>query len=96
MERKDWELRVYKQDRRCKAGERLVKPYTYPNWTQAEMAEEVRVLRLALYTSADGYRLEFEPYKTKVRSLMTGAEVEIRAKDKGTCLDPSQERYWSM
>lgn len=32
----------------------------------------------------------------KVRSLMTGAEVEIPAQDRGTCVDPSTERYWSM
>ena len=96
QERKDWELRIYKADRRCKTGERFVKPYTYPNWTQAEMAEEVRVLRLALYRPADGWRLEFEPYKTKVKNLISGKEVEIRTADVGTCCDPSQERFWSM
>ena len=31
-----------------------------------------------------------------VQSLMTGAKVKIRMADKGTCLDPSTERYWSM
>ena len=96
MERQSWELRVYKADRRCKNGERFVKPYTYTNWTREEMAEEVRVLRRDLYSQADGYRLEFEPYTTRVRNLVTGQEVEIRTADRGTCCDPSQERFWSM
>lgn len=32
----------------------------------------------------------------KVKNLMSGAEVEIRRADRGTCVDPSTERYWSM
>lgn len=31
-----------------------------------------------------------------VRSLMTGAEVQIRESDRGGPCDPSTERYWSM
>ena len=31
-----------------------------------------------------------------VKSLMNGAEVEIRREDRGTCVDPSTERYWTM
>ena len=96
QERKDWTLSVYKRDLRCKTRERKAGSYTYPNWTQQEMAEEVRVLRLGLYHPADGWRLEFEPYKTKVRNLITGQEVEIRTEDRGGVCDPSTERYWSM
>lgn len=33
--------------------------------------------------------------KVKVKSLMTGEEVEIRLSDLGTATDPSQERYWT-
>ena len=32
----------------------------------------------------------------KVKSMMTGELVEIPRGDKGTCLDPSMERYWTM
>jgi hypothetical protein len=32
----------------------------------------------------------------KVKNLMSGAEVEIRRADRGSCVDPSTERYWSM
>jgi hypothetical protein len=31
-----------------------------------------------------------------VKNLMSGADVEIRRADRGTCVDPSTERYWSM
>lgn len=34
--------------------------------------------------------------KVQVISLMTKQPVMISACDVGTCLDPSQERYWSM
>lgn len=36
-----------------------------------------------------------EPMVT-VTSLMTGADVQIRKSDVGTCVDPSTERYWTM
>jgi len=31
-----------------------------------------------------------------VKHLLTGAEVEIRREDRGTCVDPSTERYHTM
>ena len=31
-----------------------------------------------------------------VKNLMSGQDVEIRRSDRGTCVDPSTERYWSM
>jgi hypothetical protein len=95
-ERKDWTLTVYKRDYRCKAGERLVKKYAYPDWTQDQMAAEVKDLRQDLYKTEDGWRLEFAASWYKTKSLMTGQEVTIRAEDRGTCCDPSQERFWSM
>jgi len=36
-----------------------------------------------------------EPMVT-VKSLMTGADVQIRKSDVGTCVDPSTEHYWTM
>lgn len=46
------------------------------------------------YTTYDDYTQNVV-YKRKVRSLMTGKEVEI---DSNTprCCDPSSELYWSM
>ena len=96
MERKDWTLSVYKRDLRCRAGERKVNEYRYNDWTQAQMAEETRDLRNTVYRAELGWRLEFSASWVKTRNLMTGKEVEIRAEDRGTCCDPSQERFWSM
>jgi hypothetical protein len=31
-----------------------------------------------------------------VKNLMSGQDVEIRRSERGTCVDPSTERYWSM
>jgi hypothetical protein len=31
-----------------------------------------------------------------VKNLMSGADVEIRRGDRGSCIDPSTERFWSM
>ena len=96
QERKDWVLRVYKRDLRCKTGERQVNEYRYTDWTQAQMAAEVRDLRSALYKPTAGWRLEFHASWVKVKNIMTGAEVAIRAEDQGGVCDPSQERFWTM
>ena len=96
QERKDWVLRVYKRDLRCKSGERQVNEYRYNDWTQAQMAEEVRDLRNTVYRAELGWRLEFHASWVKVRNIMTGAEVAVRAEDRGSVCDPSQERFWSM
>jgi len=95
-ERKDWILRVYKRDYRCKTRERLVKTYPYVDWTESQMAAEVTDLRRDLYKREDGWRLEFEASWYKVKSLISGQEVTVRAEDRGTCCDPSQERFWTM
>ena len=36
-----------------------------------------------------------EPMVT-VKSLMNGADVQIRMSERGGCCDPSTERYWMM
>jgi hypothetical protein len=35
-------------------------------------------------------------HPVKVRSLMSGKMVELKASQVGTCIDPSTELYWSM
>ena len=35
-------------------------------------------------------------FKVTVKNLMNGKDVEIRRGDRGTCVDPSTERFWSM
>lgn len=92
----DWCLRVYKKDLRCKAGERMVYEYHYPDWSRESMAAEVADLRKDLYPAKDGWRLEFHEAWVTVKNMMTGKDVQIRAEDRGGVCDPSQERFWSM
>ena len=95
MERKDWELHVYKADRRYNKGERKVNVYTYKDWTRTQMLDEVASLRKDLYRQQDGWRLEFNPSTITVKNLMTGADVTIAA-DTPWCCNPASETYWSM
>ena len=95
-ERKEWCLRTYKKDRRYKEGERLVDVKYYKDWTVEQMAAEVKSLRTHCYRLADGWRLEYYAAWVEVRNLMTGQPITIAADAQGTCMDPSQERYWTM
>ncbi len=96
QERKDWILQVWKRDMRCTTGLRRVNEYKYNDWTEQQMAEEVRDLRNTLYRAEQGWCLKFHPATVTVRNLISGADVTIRTEDRGTCCDPSQERYWTM
>ena len=96
QERKEWCLRTYKRDRRYKEGERLVGVYYYKDWTVEQMAAEVKSLRTHCYRLADGWRLEYYAAWVEVRNIMNGQMVKIAADQQGTCMDPSQERFWSM
>ncbi len=46
--------------------------------------------------SLKAYNELFANKKVLVKNLMTGKMVEILESDKGTCNDPSQERYFTM
>jgi len=97
IELKDWTMRIYAKDRRCKTGERLHKTYAYKDKHEQWMQEEVRDLQwtgFAMYP-ASKYRIEFDPTWVVVKSLMTGEPVTIRAEDRGGPCDPSMERFWS-
>jgi len=86
---------IYKQDRRCKEGRRLVSTTVWQNRDDAEMHREARELEYSLYPSRLGYTIEYFPFYKTVKSLMTGAEVSIPT-DTPRCLDPSSELYWTM
>jgi len=94
IELKDWTMRIYVQDRRCKSGERIFKTYVYLNKHEGWMQEEVRDLQSGLYP-APKYRFEINPTYVTVKNLMTGAEVQVPAEDRGGPCDSSMERYWS-
>jgi type I restriction-modification system DNA methylase subunit len=87
---------IYKADKRTKSGERLVSTTVWQHRDEAEMKREVRELQYQLYPTSLGFRIEFHATMQTVKSLMTGKDVEISATDRGTCLDPSQERFWCM
>lgn len=91
-----YRLMVYKADRRTKSGERFVKSYEYKGYSGNAMMDEIKDLKRNLYKPADGWRLDFEPLTVVVKNLMTGKDVEIDYRDRGTCVDPSMERYWTM
>ena len=93
---KGYRLKIYKVDRRYKAGERWFGDYDYPSWSQQAVVNEVRDLQQRLYRPADGWRIEVHPMTVTVRNLMTGKDVEIDSRDAGGPCDPSTERYWSM
>jgi hypothetical protein len=88
-------LYIYKADKRCKAGERLLSTTVWQNRDAAEMAREVRELQYDTWPVSQGYRMEFVPTMKTVKNLMTGVEIEIPHDTPRSC-DPSSELYWSM
>jgi len=90
-----WTMYIYKTDRRCKSGERLVSTTVWRNRDEAEMAREVRELEYSTWPQSQGYRIEFLPTMKTVTNLMTGKPVQIDADTPRAC-DPSSELYWTM
>ena len=91
--KQDYTLYTYKQDRRTKAGERLVG--TAPCHSNEEGMQYVVAKMLELFPAAKGWRFEYHPTKVTVKNLMTGAPVEID-RDTPWCCNPASETYWSM
>ena len=87
-------LKVFKQDKRTKAGERFVNSYEFDRKDDKAMEREVKELNW-LYSAKEGYRMEFAPKTKMVKNLMTGQMVEIDA-DTPWCCNPASESYWSM
>jgi len=87
-------LYIYKQDRRCRTGERL---YSTTVWTGTDDNGVRRTVAdlFDTYSPDDGFRFDWEPATKTVKNLMTGENIEIAA-DTPHCCDPSSETYWSM
>ncbi len=92
--KRDYTLYIYKQDRRCKRGERLFSTTVWPGMDDDGMHRTVAEL-YPLYRQADGFRFEWFPSMKTVKNLMTGAEVSIPHDTPRSC-DPSSELYWTM
>ena len=86
---------IYKADKRCKSGERLLSTTVWQNRDAAEMAREVRELQYDTWPKSQGYRIEFVATMKTVKNLMSGKDVQI-AHDTPRSCDPSSELYWSM
>jgi hypothetical protein len=91
----NYTMRIYKADRRCKTGERLVSTTVWRNRDEAEMHREVRELQYETWPVSKGFRIEFLPTMKTVTNLMTGELVEI-AHDTPRACDPSSELFWTM
>lgn len=87
-------LNIYRIDKRCKSGERLVGTYTYDRKDDSAMEREVIELRHNAGYFGDKYRIEFYPKTKIVKNLMTGKDVEIDADTPWSC-NPASEAYWS-
>jgi len=56
---------IYKQDRRCREGRRLISTTVWQNRDNAEMHREALELTYELYPTRLGYTIEYFPfYKT--------------------------------
>jgi hypothetical protein len=93
--KQDHTLYIYKADKRCKTGERLLSTTVWQHRDAAEMAREVRELQYDTWPKSQGYRCEFVATMKTVRNLMSGAEIQIPHDTPRSC-DPSSELYWSM
>lgn len=93
--KQDYTMYIYKLDRRCKTGERLVSTTVWRNRDEAGMRREVsELLTSGLYT-VDLFRIEFHPTMKTVKNLMTGKDIQID-RDTPWCCNPASETYWSM
>ena len=93
--KQNWTMYIYKTDKRTKTGERLFSTTVWQDRDAAAMKRECNEL-YDLYPATKGWRMEYFPTMTTVKSMMTGAPVEILTEHVGSFMDPSQERYWSM
>jgi hypothetical protein len=54
-----YKLTIYKKDRRCKSGYRVVAVVPYPNASGNSMMDECKYLRQTKYKPKDGYKLDW-------------------------------------
>jgi hypothetical protein len=84
-------VEIYKKDKRCKSGERLVSKNDYNTDNLSMLEHTVK----NTYRQLHGFRYEIhETYVTRT-NLMGGAEYKERYDTPRYC-SPSSEAYWSM
>lgn len=94
METKDYTIRIFKLDKRCKKGEKFIEAYDYPEKDEKWMKEEIKDLQFKLYPK-NKFRIELhETFVTRI-NIMSGKEFQERF-DTPNCCSPSSESYWCM
>ena len=84
-------VEVYKTDKRCKSGERLVRKTDH----STNDLKTLEHLYKTTWFAKDGYRCEFhETFVTKT-NLLSGLPFTERYDTPNSC-SPSSETYWSM
>lgn len=90
---KDMIIKVYRIDRRCKSGEKLIHRDTYTGLKGSEYMDKIEAWTQSYPPTK--YRIEYTPATKTVKNLMSGLEVEVAWDCPREC-DPSSELYWSM
>jgi hypothetical protein len=85
--KKDYTVEVYKLDRRCKEGKKLVAKMDYH-------CEDLAVIENDFPVRPGYVRFIHETYVTRV-NMMSGREYQERYDTPYFC-SPSSEAYWSM
>lgn len=83
-------VEVYKQDRRTKSGERLVKKVNHLNPDKSAVSSYYN----KYYPVSRGYRFEIHETLVIRRNAVTGQEFLERYDTPYSC-SPSSETYWS-
>ena len=84
-------VEIYKEDRRCRKGERLAFKKDYAISDKQVLTH----LLQTTYPAREGYRFEiYETYVT-MTNLLTGKEFKERYDTPNFC-SPSSESFWSM
>lgn len=88
----EYTVKIFKIDRRCKAGKKLF----IVNDIEANDDDEAEILINAMQEDypEDKYNITFAPKYITVTNLMSGQEVQIAADTPWYCR-PDSESYWS-
>jgi hypothetical protein len=86
---KDYTVEIYRNDKRCKRGEKLVSKEDWPHMEKSSLEKGVKE------SIAENERYEIhETYVTR-KNMMSGKDFQERY-DTPYCCSPSSETYWSM
>lgn len=89
----EYTVKVFKQDARYTAGEKLASTQTVAADTETELQAHIDFIVSNI--SYKKFRIDTKEKWTTVKNLMTGKDVQIDA-DTPWCCNPASETYWSM